>query len=279
MMKDSNKDFLLAGLFASASVAVRPTGWALLAALFVFQLLVHSGRKFQQILFLFAGAILFFIVFGTITYTTSDHIVVTSVNYGTNLLIGANDDASGAYNDKVFQEGKLGFINNPETKTYIEKQQLWSAQALNWIKENPIDWLKIFPLKLAHIFIWDDYAISPLLNMQDWNLYIIMKNLLIERNQEVLMSDVPLHTKIVYIALQIIHHLYYFMIVIMFFFFSIKNFKSLMQDKLFRLVLMVIGFGVLIPLLSFGDARFKYPYILLMMMIISPFLNKYFYKT
>ncbi len=279
MLKGTNRDYFLSGIFASASVAVRPMGWALLAALFAYILFIQPSRRLKQILFLSGGVALFILIMGTTTYLSSGHFIFTSVNYGTNFLIGANDDATGAYNDRVFHEGKAGFIENPESKTYIEKQQYWFNKAVNWIEENPGRWIKIFPLKLIHIFVWDDYAISPLLHMQEWNLYIIMKHLVISQDYDKVMKDVPLIKKLGYISFQILHHIYYFLIVIIFILYIIKNFKILKSEKSFILFLLVIGFAVIIPLFSFGDPRFKYPYILLMMILISPFLSKHFYKT
>ncbi len=279
LLKGSIKDIFLSGLFTAASIGVRPTGWALLASLMLFMFIYNSAKVSKKVLTFSTGAILFFLIIGTATYISSGHFVISSVNYGTNLLIGANDDATGAFNDRVFNEGKAGFINNPQSKTYIEKQRYWYGRALNWIMENPIEWIKNFPVKLVHIYIWDDYAISPLLHMQDWNLYRIMKQIVIEENSEKLFVDTPIYKRILYISLQILHHIYYFLIVLIFIFLVIKKFKYIKLEKANILLLIVIGFSLFIPLISFGDPRFKYPYILLMMIIISPYISSFLSKT
>lgn len=279
LLKGSIKDIFLSGLFTAASIGVRPTGWALLASLILFMFIYNSAKVSKKVLTFSTGAILFFLIIGTATYISSGHFVISSVNYGTNLLIGANDDATGAFNDRVFNEGKAGFINNPQSKTYIEKQRYWYGQALNWIMENPIEWIKNFPVKIVHIYIWDDYAISPLLHMQDWNLYRIMKQIVIEENSEKLFVDTPIYKRILYISLQILHHIYYFLIVLIFIFLVIKKFKYIKLEKANILLLIVIGFSLFIPLISFGDPRFKYPYILLMMIIISPYISSFLSKT
>ena len=279
LLKGSIKDIFLSGLFTAASIGVRPTGWALLASLMLFMFIYNFAKVSKKVLTFGTGAILFFLIIGTATYISSGHFVISSVNYGTNLLIGANDDATGAFNDRVFNEGKAGFINNPQSKTYIEKQKYWYGRALNWIMENPIEWIKVFPVKLVHIYIWDDYAISPLLHMQDWNLYRIMKQLVIEENSEKLLMDTPIYKRILYISLQILHHIYYFLIVLIFIFLVIKKFKYIKLEKANILLLIVIGFSLFIPLISFGDPRFKYPYILLIMIIISPYISNFHSKT
>ena len=279
LLKGSIKDIFLSGLFTAASIGVRPTGWALLASLMLFMFIYNFAKVSKKVLTFGTGAILFFLIIGTATYISSGHFVISSVNYGTNLLIGANDDATGAFNDRVFNEGKAGFINNPQSKTYIEKQRYWYGRALNWIMENPIEWIKVFPVKLVHIYIWDDYAISPLLHMQDWNLYRIMKQIVIEENSEKLLMDTPIYKRILYISLQILHHIYYFLIVLIFIFLVIKKFKYIKLEKANILLLIVIGFSLFIPLISFGDPRFKYPDILLIMIIISPYINSFHSKT
>lgn len=278
LLKEKNSFFTISGLFAAASVSVRPLGWALIISILVYLMVVYRKERLRSLISFTSGILAFFIIIGSATYISSGQFIITSVNYGTNFLIGANDDATGAYNDKVFKEGKKGFVDNPEKMTYIEKQSYWFNQAVEWIKEKPFDWLKIFPLKLVHIYAWDDYAISPLLWMQDWNLYKLIKSLLITKNIDQFFNQVPLFTQIAYISLQIMHHIYYFIIILIFFLMIFKNYSSLKNDRIFKLLLLIIGFSVLIPLISFGDPRFKYPYILYMMIIISPFINSFFQK-
>lgn len=278
LLKEKMFSFLISGLFASASVSVRPLGWALIISFLFYLFIFHKKEKLKSSIAFTAGVITFFTVFGLITYISSENIVITSVNYGTNFLIGANDDATGAYNDRAFNEGNIGHIENPETKTYIEKQSFWFAKAVEWIKSNPAEWLKVFPLKLVHIYVWDDYAISPLLHMQDWNLLKFIKSALIEKNIDQFFNEVPLFKQIIYITLQIVHHIYYFLIILLFFLVVFKKYSILKNDKLFKTISLIISISILIPLLSFGDPRFKYPYILFMMIIISPFINSYVQK-
>lgn len=275
LMSERKLSFLMSGIFSAASVSVRPLGWALIMAIVLFQLFNSDAGKLKSIGSYTLGIVLFFFFIGTLTFISSGQFIITSVNYGTNFLIGANDDATGAYNETVFSEGNIGFIEDPTTLTYSVKQKFWFDQAVNWINNNTFDWIKVFPMKLTHIFIWDDYAVSPLLHMQEWNLYRISKALLIEKNMEKFFESVPLFQQIIYIALQFVHHIYYFLIVIMFLFVVIKRFSAIKSDKLSTALLFIIGLSIIIPLFSFGDPRFKYPYIILMMLILSPFISNY----
>ena len=279
ILKRQKLYYLLAGIAAAASIAVRPTGWALLISLVIFFLFIQNDSRNRNLISFVVGVIIFFVVFGTLTKISSNNIVLSSVNYGTNLLIGANPDATGAYNDRAFGEGKVGYLAHPEQLTYLYKQQFWFDQAIKYIANNPIQWLKIIPLKLVHIFIWDDYAISPLFMMQDWNLYVIAKHYFIEKNSTGIMNNVPISIQILYISFQVFHHLFYYLIMATSFFILMKNRKKIFKDPMIKLFITIIMLSLSIPLFSFGDPRFKYPYILMLMVIISPYLYNFLTNT
>ncbi len=276
ILKKGSWWILLSGFFAAASTAIRPTGYALIGALIIFLFTQHSNIRIKKNILTLSGALLFFCLMGTVSFYSSGKIVLSSVNHGTNLLIGANQDATGAFNARVFEVGKVGFIENPESKTYTEKQNYWFNKGIEWVIENPFEWISLVPSKIVHMFIWDDYAISPLFHMQEWNLYKILKTLLIEKKFDTFLKDVPLTLKIIYILFQICHHIYYFSLIILFIYVFIKKYHVLKGDSFFKLLLLVIGSGIVLPLLTFGDPRFKYPYIVLMMITISPFIRQYF---
>ncbi len=260
----------ISGIFAAASVGVRPLGWALLAAYLVNFLFAGENIKFKlkEGGILIAGALLFISSFGLFTYSNFGRFIFTSTNGPVNLLIGANDDATGAYNDKVFREGNAGYIFQPETKTYIQKENFWFVKAAGWIAAHPIKYISLFPLKLIHIFIWDDFTVSRLLNFTDWNLYRVMKNIFVQKEAVPLLGDKPLILKFSYFFLLIIHHLYYFLIMILFLLTISKNIKKIFNTNSLRILFLFIIFGISIHLLTFGDARFKYPYIITMMIFI-----------
>ncbi|MGA8265681.1 MAG: hypothetical protein WB779_14655, partial [Ignavibacteriaceae bacterium] len=167
------------------SVAVRPIGWALLAAYLILELFsVDTLKKLvTKSGLIVSGALLFIILFGLFNYSHFNKFIFTSTNGPVNLLIGANDDATGAYNDKVFEKGKIGYIPNPESRTYIEKGGYWLKQTYSWIYRHPLKYLSLFPLKIIHIFIWDYFSVSRLMDLKDWNLYKVMKNIITGSNE------------------------------------------------------------------------------------------------
>jgi len=275
LLKEKIMYLVLSGIITAAAINVRPTGWALLISIIIYILITKNEYYFKQLAFYFTGLIFFFILAASTSYLSSSHFVIASVTHGTNLIMGANDDATGAYNDVVFEKGKIGYIDKPEQKTYIYKQQFWFNNANNWILQNPIKWIKLIPLKLIHLFIWDDYAISQLCNLQEWNLNVIAKHFFVQRNPNGFMSGIPVFIKAGYLCLQIIHHLYYYLIIVFFVLVLSKFRKQIFNQKVNILLVSILSLSLLMPIVTVSVARYKYPYILIIIIFISPYLKYY----
>ena len=272
-LQKNNWKMIISGILLGASIAVRPIGWALLGAYLINE--IYSREQVNKILrnagILVLGFLIFITLFGIFNYSHFDKFIFTSTNGPVNLLIGANDDATGAYNNKVFEKGKIGYIANSDKETYTVKEGYWLNQAYNWIYEHPVKYISLFPLKIIHMFIWDDFSVSRLLNLSDWNLYKVIKNIITGSKDQILDSN-PLPLKISYFVLQILHHLYYFYLLVLFVLIIKMNFKKLFSNSELRLFLLFMFLGISIHLLTFGDARYKYPYIISMMIFIAPII-------
>ena len=272
-LQKNNWKMIISGILLGASIAVRPIGWALLGAYLINE--IYSREQVNKILrnagILVLGFLIFITSFGIFNYSHFDKFIFTSTNGPVNLLIGANDDATGAYNNKVFEKGKIGYIANSDKETYTVKEGYWLNQAYNWIYEHPVKYISLFPLKIIHMFIWDDFSVSRLLNLSDWNLYKVIKNIITGSKDQILDSN-PLSLKISYFVLQILHHLYYFYLLVLFVLIIKINFKKLFSNSELRLFLLFMFLGISIHLLTFGDARYKYPYIISMMIFIAPII-------
>jgi hypothetical protein len=273
-LRKNNRAIVISGILLAASIGVRPIGWALLGAYLINEF--FSGEHVKKILnntgVLISGLLVFIILFGTFNYLHFGKFIFTSNNGPVNLLIAANDDATGAYNNKVFEKGKIGYIANPEKKTYIVKESYWLSQAYKWIYEHPVKYISLFPLKIVHMFIWDDFSISRLLNLSNWDLYLVAKNI-ITGSKETILDDKSPALKISYFTLQFLHHLYYFTLVVLFILVTKKNFRKLFSNSELRLFLLFMSLGICIHLLTYGDARYKYPYIISMMIFIAPVVH------
>lgn len=265
-----------AGIFLAASIAVRPIGWALLAAFLIDRFILINKEKYilKNISLLVAGVLLFISVFGLFTYSNFGRFVFTSTTGPVNLIMGANDDATGAFNARVFKPGKAGFISSPELKTYMEKDKFWYRQAVDWIEHHPFRYLSLFPMKPVHMFVWDDFSVHKLTGFNDWNLYRAAKYLLIKKESvDFLGPGHSLFAKVSLIVILVLHHLYYFLLLLLFMGAAYKYRKVIFTGSGFRVLVIFMILGIGMHLVTVGDARYKYPYIITMMLIIAPFLN------
>ena len=270
----SKLSYFNAGLLAAASVGIRPLGWSLIVIYFSISIYQLFSKRSKAPLFIIVGLFSFIMVFGGFTYLTFGKFIFTSNNGPINILIGANKNATGAFNANVFDKGNSGYIDSPETKTFNFKENYWKNQAENWIIKHPIKWISLFPLKIIYMFAWDDFSISHLFDYGKWNLFLVLKTIFINRDFSNILSGMPFYEKIIYILVQILHHLYYFSLLIIFLFLLSGKNKSIFFNEGILIILSFISICLIMNLVTYGDARYKYPYIILIIIMISDFVYK-----
>ncbi len=278
-LRGTKKSYFLAGLLAGAAIGVRPIGWALLIIYLIIGIKeVFKNYQNKKPFIVLTGTVFFIILFGGSTYLSSGNFIYTSTNGPLNILIGASDQATGAFNAHVFDRGNSGYISEPEQKTFYEKGNYWKDKAQTWILKHPLKWVSLFPLKLVHIFVWDDITISHFYENGKWNLYRVFKEMYISKSIKKVLLGFPLYEKILFIVIQVVHHLYYYFIIWMFYnFIKIVN-QKMIKNEAVIISLSFILLGLIMNLITFGDARYKYPYIILMIVLISPKVYELLYR-
>lgn len=120
---------------------------------------------------------------------TSVSIAVSSKKYfpdmvysanttGVNMIMSAYDKAFGGFDDRVFEEGEIGYLPGAVDSTripvrrypgaeliyqttdrylYKEYDAFYKERAMDWIKHNPIKWLGMMPKKFAIAYCDTDY--------------------------------------------------------------------------------------------------------------------------
>ncbi len=280
-LKNTKLSLFVSGILAAASIAVRPLGWALVISfiiIYVYQLIRKKKNKIK--IFRFAsGLIIFITLLGLFNLARFGHFIYTATTGSSNLLIGANENATGAFNAEVFDLGKAGYIPDSQSKTYFEKENYWGAETVNWIKAHPFKWVSLIPLKFFYTFAWDDITISTLMNNQDWDLYHILKYIKENKTLNGIMPNSSTYSKVVYFGLQIFNQFYYiliFVLIIMGIILSRKS-KNLDEKKSVLLLFSIIGIGITI--LVYGVPRYKYPFLICCLpfaaFIIETYLRKH----
>lgn len=258
---------LFSGLMLGGAIAVRPAGWALLIALLLMQ--IYQGYKTRKILpsyfYVYIGVLIFIFIYGGWTYSHFGKFEFTSTTGPVNLLIGANETATGGFNSTVFENGNAGHIENPDTLTYYETGEFYQKQAIEWIYRHPVKWISLAPLKVLHTFGWDDIAISSLIGFEDLNFGRAIKNLFAVNkltSETLNVSGTPSFHYFLFLSL---NHIYYYLVLIAILlgiFLVLKNRNS--NDGVYQIILFSL-ISVFMIMITVGTPRYKYPVFILLL--------------
>ena len=265
---------LISGILSGSAIAVRPLGWAILLAFIALQIL--ATIKTKKIIFdyflIYAGTLTFIMLFGLFTYSHFGRFEYTATTGPVNLLIGANDDATGGFNSIIYEKGKAGYLENPGALTYLEKGAFYREQALKWIEENPLRWLLLTPMKLIHSYGWDDVSLSYLLGY-DVNFLRVVKIVFEEGSFNNALPDTSLTEKILYFTILISSHFYYYSLltaIVLGIFYLYK--RKLLSDPM-KLIILFTFFSTLMITIVVGTPRYKYPTFILLLPFAANFIQ------
>lgn len=274
-LKNNTSFLFLSGIMLGASISVRPVGWDLAVCfLLIAGYLYFKEKKFNLDIFKIAsGTLLFIILFGCFNYWHFGRFIFTSTTGPVNLLLGANDTATGGFNARVYEQGNIGYIARPDTLTYRQKGEFYYHQATTWIKQNPGKWLLLAPLKLIHTFSYDDISISTISDLGNWNIITSIKNLVKDRNFNNILPKEPFYVKLIYLLLEIIQHIYYYFLILILAFWILRKIRERNFSEFSLLHLFFVLIGLLMIMITVGTPRYKYPFIIIMIPFISSYIQ------
>ena len=270
---NKNAFLILSGLFGGAAIAVRPIGWALILSIIILQVLfVKKHKKFLfNYFYFYSGVVLFILLFSLFTYSHLGKFEFTSTTGPINLLLGANDDATGGFNSTVLGKGKIGYIEHPESMTYLQKGDFYKERAFQWITENPGRWLLLAPMKLLHTFGWDDISLSALLGTTDTNFARVMRIVFTEFDVDKALPNTSSGYKIFYLSVLILHHLFYYFLLFAIISGIVKYLKYKERNQYINLIILFSVLAILMIMITVGAPRYKYP----MFILSLPFAANY----
>ena len=273
-----SKYLVLSGILTGCAIAVRPVGWVLLVAFLTIQFLFIYKNKTNKpdFFYIYSGTLVFIILFGFFTDLNFGHFEFTSTTGPINLLLGANDDATGGFNSTVLEEGKAGYIEFTDSLTYLQKGDFYQNQAVKWITENPGRWLLLAPIKLIHTFAWDDISVSSLLAMSDTNFARVIKIILLEFDFNKALPNTSTLFKVVYLSILILHHLFYYFMLLVITLGIYKIFKNRLYTEGTNLILIFSTIAILMIMITVGTPRYKYPMFILLLPFASYYLSTKF---
>lgn len=264
---------VLSGILLGFAIAVRPVGWALLFAFVMIHFIsIYRSKKITpNFFYVYSGVIVFLIIFSSFIKFNFGHFEVSSTTGPINLLLGANEDATGAFNSTVLQKNHAGYIEFLDSLTYLQKGEFYQRQAVDWIIENPVRWILLAPMKLFHTFAWDDISISSLLKINDTNFARIMKIILLEYDINKAIPNTSTFYKIFYLSILILHHLFYYLLIISIISGIYKFVKNNLSSEGTNLILNFCIIVIIMIMITVGAPRYKYP----MFILLFPFASFY----
>lgn len=147
---------IVAGLIMAYANYIRP-----ITILFIVPLVIYFILKkysWKCYIAYFAGIMCMITLIMQVNYTNNGHYVHSSSTAGYNLIIGANDEANGTFNGSVFEQGKSGYIEFPDSYSTFQKDSIWRSRAIEWIKDNPERYISLMPTKFVRLWVGDDYS-------------------------------------------------------------------------------------------------------------------------
>jgi hypothetical protein len=270
-----NINLILSGIFAGCAIGVRPVGWALFAAFLIIHLVsIYKHKKISfNYLYVYSGIAVFIILFGIFNKLNSGHFEFTSSTGPINLLLGANDDATGGFNSTVLEKDKAGYIEFTDSMTYLQKDYYYQEKAISWISENPVKWILLAPMKFIHTFGWDDISLSPLLGISETNFAHVMKIILFDFDFDKALPNTSTIFKIFYLSMLIFQHLFYYILLFAILIGIYRYIKNPLNDKTINLILIYSVITILMIMLTVGSPRYKYPIFILLLPFAASYLE------
>ncbi|MBN1397983.1 MAG: glycosyltransferase family 39 protein [Bacteroidetes bacterium] len=276
-LKDTKISTFISGLTLGLAVNTRPVGIAFLISIIIISIIILKREKriaygTVRILVIF---LLTLIIIGTLIKINTGYFVPLPTNGACNMLMGANDDATGAYNDRVFQPGKAGNFYSQDTLTFREKEKYCQDAALKWIVQHPLKWLALIPAKLFHLFGRDDWAIPALMNVGEWKIRSIINLLFDKYNSPDSFTGKSIIFKITFIFVFLVHHIYFYSLLgmMIYRFLYYRKHKLTEELKKTREIDLFIAIGTAITLCSVGAPRYQYSFLIFIIPAIAPMID------
>ena len=258
----------IAGVLFILANWVRP-----LAIIFIFTIIIYMLWKkysWKNFAALFVSIALSVFLIGKLTENKIGYFVFQSTTSGVNLIMTANDKAYGGVASSILKDStSIAFIENADSLTFKEKDALWKARSIEWIKQNPGKYAKLYLLKLGGLYIEDSWPDRPILGLDGFvDSYVVEKKV----SKSAFISQVIIRG---------VKSLAYFFALIMFIYSIIVYRKSLLTEK--SIFLILLAAGTFSTCLFAVSPRYHYPFLFTIILFsaygIEHFIGKYFKKT
>ena len=153
---------VLAGVLFAVANWIRPLVIIFLLMSLVYMLVKkYSWKQFASLL-VSLGIVI--IIIGKATEAKIGYFVYQSVTSGVNLIMTANDRAYGGVATSLLSDStSTAYIKDCEKLTFAERDSIWKARGVDWIREHPVRYAYLFVKKLGGLYVEDSWADRPIL--------------------------------------------------------------------------------------------------------------------
>lgn len=237
---------VIAGLLFAYAHTIRPIEIVLIFCVLIY--FIAKKSNYKNYLALFIPYVLLLSSFGIYCKSQTGSFITTSTVTGHNLIFIANDQSNGGQPHPLglhYFKGKIGYIPNLSHVHFAQKDSIWKARGIAWIKQHPSHYLKSY-LNGATLIMFrnDSWSIPKLSPYDDINEVNKMPN--------------PHKAHLILYARQFGYSLVYYFTLFAFAFSLYINRKSLLSLKsIFVLVPLLTTMGT--SLLG-TETRYHYPF-------------------
>jgi heme A synthase len=129
------------------------------------------------------------------------------------------------------------------------------------------------PMKIFHSFIWDDVSVTALFNVKNWSFIKSFKKTLVEKDFNSALPNSNFYEKLIYILVQILHHLFYYFLLVIIVLSTFKYLKNNYKIREINLILTFSLISILMIIVTVGAPRYKYHIIILLLPLAASYLE------
>ena len=235
---------VLSGVLLALANWIRP-----LSIVFVTVILLYMYKKKSKAghyIAMLLPILLLTISFGCMAKKQMGYFTFQSTTSGVNLIMTANDKAYGGVATSLFGDSTTTcYIKNSKQYTFVEKDSIWKARSIEWIKEHPAKFIGLYVAKLVGMYVEDSWAERPIIGGDGF-------------------VDKAAHGKADKMAIikriinMISKSIVYYFVMFIFIVSIIKNRNDLVSDKGY--VVLILLLGTMITCVLSVTPRYHYPF-------------------
>lgn len=152
----------LAGIMLALANWVRPLTIIYMPAILLY-MYFNKSRVVHYVALLLPIALVIVLI-GLATQNRTGHFVYQSTTSGVNLIMSHNDKAYGGVATSLHNDTtSTVYIRDIRQYSFLQRDSIWKARAIEWIKEHPAKTMGLYIAKIAGLYVEDSWPERPIL--------------------------------------------------------------------------------------------------------------------